>query len=71
VVALVFRGLVGLRDVADLLADLVEPLADLVVAERRDLVLELVGLVDDGLEPSQLAVVRVDKAERNFMAAEV
>ena len=61
-VALVVRGLVGLRDLADLLADLVEPLADLVVAERGDLFLELVGLVDDGLEPPQLAVVRVDEA---------
>jgi hypothetical protein len=66
VVALVVRGLVGLRDLADLLADLVEPLADLVVAERGDLVLELVGLVDDWLEPPQLAVVRVDKTGKEL-----
>ena len=56
VVALVLGRLVGLRDLADLLADLGEPLADLVVGERGDLGLELVGLVDDGLETSELAV---------------
>jgi hypothetical protein len=60
-VELVVGGLVGLGDLADLVADLGEPGADLLVAERGDLGLELVGLVDDGLQASKLAVVRVDE----------
>src|SRR6185437_2854441 len=59
-------GLAGLRGLADLLADQGEPLADLVVAERGDLRLELVGFVDQGLDPSELAVVRVDESGKEF-----
>ena len=53
------RLLVG--DLADLLADLVDALADLVVRERGELLLELVGAIDVGLDAFELALVRVDE----------
>jgi hypothetical protein len=58
---LLLGRLAGLRQLADLFADLGEPLADLVIGEGRDLGLELVRLVDQGLDPSKLTVVRVDE----------
>ena len=54
--------LVGRGVLADLLADLRELRADLVVGEGLELGFEAVGLVDERLEASDLAVVRVDEA---------
>ena len=46
---------------ADLVADLGELGADLLVGQRLEFGLERVGLVDQGLDASKLAVVRVDE----------
>ena len=61
VVQLVLGRLVGDGGLVDLLADVGDPLADLVVGERLDLRLEPVDLVDERLDASKLAVVRVDE----------
>jgi hypothetical protein len=50
-----------LRELADLGPHLVDPSAKLGVVEGRELILELVGLVDEWLEALQLAIVRVDE----------
>jgi len=49
----------GLAEVG---ADLLEARADLRVGEGLDLCFEIVGLVDERLDPFQLAVVRVDES---------
>src|SRR6185503_17240331 len=61
VVALVVRGFLGDDRLTELLADGRESLADLRVAEGLDLGFEIVGLVDERLDPLQLTVVRVDE----------
>ena len=61
-VELVLRRLVGHGDPRDLGAERGEPGADLVVGEGLDLGLEVVRLVDERLDPFELAVVRVDEA---------
>jgi hypothetical protein len=61
VAQLVLGRLAGDGRLADLLADQVEAFADLVVREGGDVGLELVDLVDQGLDASDLAVVRVDE----------
>ena len=61
VVELVFRGLVRDRELANLLADLGEPRADLLLGKGLDLGLEGVCLVDKGLDASKLTVVGVDE----------
>ena len=61
VVELVVGRLVGLDGLAELVADRGEPSADLVVGEGLDLLFEIVGLVDERLDPLQLTVVRVDE----------
>jgi hypothetical protein len=59
---LLLGGLDGLGRLADLVADLGEALADLFVGEGGDLRLELVDLVDQGLDPAELTVVRIDES---------
>src|SRR5262249_45412732 len=54
--------LAGDGRLAELVADLLEPRANLGVAQALDLVLELVGFIDQGLDPSELTIVRVDEA---------
>ena len=66
VVELVLGRLVGLGDLVDLLADLRELRADLLVGERLVLGLERVGLVDQGIDASDLAVIRVDEAGKEL-----
>ena len=61
VVELVVGRLVRLGARADLVADLRELGADLLVGQRLEFGLERVGLVDQGLDASELAVVRVDE----------
>ena len=61
VVELVVGRLVRLGVRADLLADLGELGADLLVGQGLEFGLERVGLVDQGLDASKLAVVRVDE----------
>ena len=61
VVELVVGGFVGLCDLADLVPDLGELGADRVIGEAFDLLLESIGGIDQGLESSDLAVVRVDE----------
>ena len=61
VVELVVRGLAGLRRLADLLAELGEAGADLVVGQTLELGLELVGPVGERLDAFDLPVVGVDK----------
>ena len=58
---LLFGGLAGGGQGLDLLADLGELGADLLVGEAFELGLEGVGLVDHGLDVPELAVVRVDE----------
>ena len=60
-VELVIGRLVGFGGLEDLRAELRELGADLVVGEGLDLGLEGVRLVDQGLEASDLAVIRVDE----------
>ena len=62
VVELVLGGFLGRGVLHDLRADGVHPLADLVVGQGGELVLELVGAVDEGLEPRQLAVVGIEES---------
>ena len=62
VVALVVGRLLGLAGVANLVADLVDEGADLLVGARLHLGLELVDPVDERLDAPELAVVRVDEA---------
>ena len=62
VVELVLRGLLGRRVLGDLRAHGVHPLADLIVRQGGELVLELVGAVDEGLEPRELAVVGIEES---------
>jgi hypothetical protein len=62
VMEFVFRRLARLGDLADLFTNLGEALADLLGGERLDLGLEGVDLVDDRLNVSKLAVVRVDES---------
>ena len=59
---LLLGRLAGLRDLVDLLTDVREPLTDLVVAQGRDLGLELVGFFDQGFDSPDLSIVRVDEA---------
>ena len=61
IVELVIGRLVGLGGLEDLGAELREVGADLVVGEGLDLGLEGVRRVDQGLEASDLAVIRVDE----------
>ena len=61
VVELVVGRLVRLGVRPDLVADLGELGADLLVGQRLEFGLERVGLVDQGLDASNLAVVRVDE----------
>ena len=61
VVELVLGRLLGDDGLAELVAERREPLADLRVAQRLDLFLEIVGLVDERLDPLQLTVVRIDE----------
>ena len=62
VVELVVGRLVRFGDVVHLFADHRETLADLLVAERLDLGFELVGLVYERLEVTELTVVGVDES---------
>ena len=62
VVELVLGRFVGRRHLADLVADLGEAGRDLVVGEGAELVREVVGLIDDGLEPRDLAFVGVEES---------
>ena len=61
VVELVLGRLLGGRGLRDLGADDVDPLADLLVGEGGELGLQLVGLVDERLDPVELAVVAVEE----------
>ena len=54
-------GSSGAAVLPDLVAERVEARADLVVGQRLDLGLEGVRLVDERLDPLDLAVVRVDE----------
>ena len=58
---LLLGRLAGDGGLVDLLTDQLEAVADGLVGQRGDLGLELVDLLDQGLEPSDLAVVRVDE----------
>jgi hypothetical protein len=60
-VELVVRWLVRLRYLADLLADLAEASADLLVGKGFDLGFEVVGLVDDWLDASDFTIIGVDE----------
>src|ERR1700704_2748624 len=60
-VELILGWLLGDGRFVDLLADLGDPLPDLLVGEGLELGLEPVRLIDLWLDPSKLAVVRVDK----------
>ena len=62
VVELVVGRLVARRDLVHLGLDDLDPLADLVVGEGLELVLELVDLVHDRLEAADLAVVGVEES---------
>ena len=66
VVELVVGRLLGLDARADLVADLGELGTDLLVGQAFELGLERVGLLDPGLDPSQLAVVRVDETGKEL-----
>jgi hypothetical protein len=66
---LFIRRLAGLGDLVDLLADELESLPDVVVREGLDLGFELVDLVDQGLDASDLAVVRVDETGKESHGA--
>ena len=66
VVELVVGRLLGLARRPDLLADLRELGADLLVGQGLELGLERVRLVDPGLDASQLAVVRVDETGKEL-----
>src|SRR5829696_6553965 len=59
---LLVGGLLLLGDIPDVGLDDVDALADLVVGEGRELVLERVDVVDDWLEAADLAVVRVEES---------
>ena len=61
----VLGRLIRLGDLADLLTDLGESLADLLVGLRLDLGFETVRLVNDWLEASDLTVVGVDETGKN------
>ena len=63
-VELVVVRFVGCGDRCDLGPDLREAGADLLVGEGDDLGLERVRLVDEGLDPLQLAVIGVDEARK-------
>ena len=54
-------GSSGSDGLAELVAERREPLPDLRVGQGLDLFLELVGLVDERLDPLQLTVVRIDE----------
>ena len=66
VVELVIGRLVRLRELEDLLADLRELRADLVVGERLEFGFERVGLLDHRLDTSDLAVIRVDETGKEL-----
>ena len=61
VVELVLGRLLARGDLVDVGLDRVDPLADLGVGEGGVLVLELVDLVEQRLEPADLAVVGVEE----------
>ena len=61
VVELVVGRLVARRDLVHLDLDDLDPLADLVVGEGLELVLELVDLVHERLQAADLAVVGVEE----------
>ena len=61
VMALVVGRLLGLAGLADLLANLVDEGADLLVGARLHLGLQLVDPLDERLDAMELAVVRVDE----------
>ena len=61
-------GSSGEDRLAELVADRREPLADLRVGQGLDLFLEIVGLVDERLDPLQLTVVRIDEPGKESQA---
>ena len=71
VVALVLGRLVRDGEFQDLGPDLGELGADLVIGERFELGFEAVDLVDVGLDPSKLAIVRVDETGKQAHGRQV
>ncbi len=61
VVELVLGRLLGNDGLAERITDRREPLPDLRIGQRLDLFLEIVGLVDERLDPLQLTVIRIDE----------